>query len=354
MSASVFLTISQQVAAHLREEIFRGRWQGSIPGLPSLAKELEVNRKTVEAALRLLESEGLLVSQGAGKRRKIVLPESGNTPGLRVALLSFDVATKTEHYIVDLQHQLKEAGHRAEYTSRTLLELGMDVSKVARLVDQTKADAWVICSGSREILAWFAAQSVPAFALFGRRRTVPIAAAGPDKSLALADAVRRLVVLGHRRIVLMVREEIRKPRPSNVVQKAFLDELETHGITPGPYNLPDWEQTPSGYRDALESLFKVTQPTALILDEVWQVVPTLQFCLSRGIQIPRDLSLVSGDPDPSFDWSVPPISHIRWDPAPVVRRVVRWVNAVAIGRLDLRQTLTHAEFVPGGTIGPAK
>ena len=37
---------------------------------------------------------------------------------------------------------------------------------------------------------------------------------------------------------------------------------------------------------------------------------------------------------------------------PVVRRVVRWVNNVARGKNDRRQTLTKAEFVEGGAIGP--
>ena len=45
--------------------------------------------------------------------------------------------------------------------------------------------------------------------------------------------------------------------------------------------------------------------------------------------------------------------HIRWDYRPMVRRVVRWVDNVARGKDDKRQTLTNAEFVEGGTIGVA-
>jgi hypothetical protein len=36
----------------------------------------------------------------------------------------------------------------------------------------------------------------------------------------------------------------------------------------------------------------------------------------------------------------------------VVRRVVRWAANVSHGKQDLRQSLTKAKFVPGGTIGP--
>ena len=45
-----------------------------MPGAPTLAKELEVDRNTVETALRRLEEVGLLVGQGAGRKRRIELP----------------------------------------------------------------------------------------------------------------------------------------------------------------------------------------------------------------------------------------------------------------------------------------
>ena len=37
----------------------------------------------------------------------------------------------------------------------------------------------------------------------------------------------------------------------------------------------------------------------------------------------------------------------------VARRVKRWVNNVAHGKDDRRQSFTKAEFVDGGTVGPA-
>ena len=349
-----FLSIAEQVAGYLRAELLSGRWDLLMPGMHELATELGVNHKTVEVALRLLENDGLLVPQGAGKRRAIALRGERARSGLRVEILGFDTEFKNEPYMLDLQHHLKEEGHDAEYASKSLLDLGMDVGRVARMVSHSKADAWVVCAGSREVLEWFATQPKPAFALSGRRRGLPLAGAGPDKSQAISEAVRRFVALGHRRIVMLVREEVRKPKPASVLQEAFLDVLEAHGIPTSSFNLPDWEETPAGFLEVLKSLFKVTRPTALILDEAWAVIPTLQFCLSHGIQIPRDLSLVCSDPVPSSEWCVPPLSHIRWDFKPMVRRVVRWVNSVASGKMDLRQTLTHAELVSGGTIGPAK
>src|SRR6478672_13036402 len=77
----------EQVASHLREEMLRELWSEFIPGVDRLAVDLGVSRTTVEAALQILESEGLLVPQGAGRRRRIELSvKPTSTPALRVAL----------------------------------------------------------------------------------------------------------------------------------------------------------------------------------------------------------------------------------------------------------------------------
>jgi DNA-binding LacI/PurR family transcriptional regulator len=202
------------------------------------------------------------------------------------------------------------------------------------------------------VLEWFCTQPTPAFALFGRRAGLPIAATGPDKPPALAAATRYLIGLGHRRIVLLVRRMRRLPEPGRS-ERAFLAQLEHHGIRTGVFNLPDWEETREGFQTILNSLFRVTPPTALIVDEAPFFAATQQFLARRGVQVPEDVSLVCTDADPTFAWCTPSIAHIRWDSRPVVRRVVRWVASVSQGQPDLRQTSVRAEFIDGGTIGPA-
>lgn len=323
-----------------------------MPGKHQVADELGINNKTVEAALRLLESEGLLVPQGAGRRRRIE-PALGRVPRqMRIAILDYEPLVHTEGYLVELQHLLTEAGHAAFFAERSLTELRMEVPRIRRFVKTAKADAWVVLAGSREVLGWFASQPEPVFALFGRRRGLPIAGVGPDKPPAMAAAARALVQLGHRRIVLLARPARRLPEPG-ATERAFLDELANHGISLGSYHLPDWEETVAGFHSRLESLFRVTPPTALIIDEAPFFVAALQFCSSRGLRVPQDVSLICTDADPSFAWCKPTVAHIRWDSRPAVKRVLRWAANVSRGKRDSRQTLTLAEFVAGGTIGPA-
>jgi DNA-binding GntR family transcriptional regulator len=46
------------VAEHLRAELLRGSFGGTMPGVNPLVAELGVNLKTVKSALRRLEDEG--------------------------------------------------------------------------------------------------------------------------------------------------------------------------------------------------------------------------------------------------------------------------------------------------------
>jgi DNA-binding LacI/PurR family transcriptional regulator len=336
----------------LREQILRGVWRGEMPGAPTVATELEVDHRMAIAAFRLLENEGLLEPQGAGRRRRILLPENYSPPALRLRILSYEESDRQQFYVIDLLHQLIKEGHTAGFASKTLHELGMDVSRVTRFVEKTEADAWVVISGSREVLEWFARQPKPAFALAGRRRGIPIAGSGPDKVPAQREAVRRLIALGHRRIAMLSHEERRKPGPG-FAERSFLEELQSLGIPTGPYNLPDWKDDIDDFHRCLGSLFRHTPPTALLIDEMPLFVAAQQHLAQLGILAPRDVSLICLDPDPAFAWCQPSVAHIHWEPLPLVRRIVRWADNVARGKDDRRQSFTKAEFVKGGTIGPA-
>ena len=61
------------MASHLKNELLQGRWSKTMPGRDRLAKELGVDGSTIERALQQLEEQGMLQSQGPGKRRLITV-----------------------------------------------------------------------------------------------------------------------------------------------------------------------------------------------------------------------------------------------------------------------------------------
>lgn len=344
-------TPSEQVAAHLKKQIRSGHYQKLMPGMETLAKELGIDPKTASLALVHLEKENVLVSQGKGKRRRILSRITRPQQGYRIGVLSY--TDRQPDYIFEITHQLREDGHQVVFTRHSLIEMKMNVEKVAQEVQNTPVDAWLVVSGSTEVLEWFSRQPAPCFALFGRRGSLNIPGINVVTAEGFREAVTRLVELGHRRIVLITRRERREPTPG-LGEQAFLDELQKHGLTAGAFNLPDWEETPEGFHDCLNALMAHTPPTAFLfsLPELF-VAAHLHFS-KQGIRVPEDISLMSAIYDETFVWCRPDMAHLRWDSRPLVRRVLQWASHLARGKQDLRQTVIHTRFVEGGTIGPAK
>ena len=356
MSSSRFKSLAEQVANKIRDDLVSGRWTGVLPGRKTLAAELGVNHKTCDAALRLLENEGLIQTQAKGLGRAIVESALRDqlTPNLKVRVLLYEQSDAHAHFMVELLHRLRERGYEASFVGRTMKGLGMKKERIIRHVESVEADAWIILAGPSDLLHWFAAQPVPAFSLYRQMREVPMASILPNKQVAMDDLLERLVTYGHRRIQLITREDRRKPHPG-AIEQGFLAALQALGIQTGQYNLPDWGDNPDELGTLLKSLFRhpSSRPTALIMSEALVFYSVLQQLAAMGLKAPADVSLACMDHSPLYDWSLPRATHFYWSTSPLISRMVRWVDNISLGKKDLRKTTIRAKLAVGGTIGPA-
>ena len=71
------LLVAEQVAEQLKTELERGSYSNILPGVSTFVEELKGNHKTVKAALKILETEGVLINQGRGLKRQIVTSKIG-------------------------------------------------------------------------------------------------------------------------------------------------------------------------------------------------------------------------------------------------------------------------------------
>jgi len=355
-------SLSDQTAMFLRERVRSGLWDAKLPGVVRLCAEMNVSQTTMREALQKLEEEGLITSGGQCRSRKVAGSGTrGGRRSLRVGILLHDSRPKDQAKatplkpgpeLLSLQNALEAAGHSVFFTRKSQVDLGHDARRIALHIGETPADAWVIVAGSLGVLEWFTQQSTPCIALYGRSGGLPLARAGPDKVPAMTTATRQLIELGHRRIVLITLASRRKPVPGRV-ELAFLSELAAHDIPTGEYNIPDWIETPEGFSALLSSLFRHTPPTAVIIAETPRLIAATHFFARHGIAVPQQVSLVCTDYDDSLAWCHPAVAHITWTPELIVRRIVRWVATVRLGRTDRETILYPALFVPGGSIGPA-
>ncbi|MBN8459110.1 MAG: substrate-binding domain-containing protein [Verrucomicrobia bacterium] len=350
---------AEQTAAHLIEELGRGRWRGVLPGVNRLAEELGVSRETMRTALVLVEQQGFLRPQGEGRARAVVEEVREKTlrrEGLRVAMLlreslAHEVNGAFQRLLMGIWHGLEEAGHVCVFTPKTQEELGHNPARIIRMAKQIPADVWLVSAGSLEILQWFAAGEVPALAIGGRIKGLPIAGASRDPLPAFRAVFRDLIGMGHRRITLISGRERRLPSLS-AIERTLKEEFETHGIPFGPFNVPDWEPTPDGLDARLRELFRVTPPTAIQVHSSSSSVGLLSFLHRHHIRVPEDVSIICESMENAMAWHRPALAHFSTDWDAILRRVLCWVDGVAKGREDRRQMATGAVFHPGGSIAP--
>ncbi len=345
-------SVIDQVAIFLREEISKGRWTTYMPGRRSLAQQLKVSHGTIQGALDQLQREALLISEGKGKKRRINYKKDIVKSGLRINIMLYDRQVASEFESNQMRRLLQFDGNVVTYADKDFRGLKMSVARVANYVKRKPCDAWVLQAPTREILEWFVSQSIPVFTLFGEMLSLPVSGASPRKIPALKTLIRRLHELGHSRIVMLTREDRRKPYLVPFTQ-AFLDELEALGVPTSSYHLPDWGDSKEELQSGLDVLFGITPPTALIIGEPKIFIAVRDYLSQRGIVAPRDISLICTDYHPLFSWCIPEISHILWNFDAILDSVSRWAHRTAAGKVDHRQTFVDAVFVEGGTIGAA-
>ena len=344
-------TATEQVATYLREQIIARTWVETMPGTAKLAGELGVGMRTVSDALDQLEKEGLLVNQGRRRKRRIVVPDDAVSEGFRVGILLYDKDSRDNPISRNLKIRLSEAGFQVDFCDMTLLDMKMDVKQVSESVQQMPSDAWIINAGSREVLEWFSKQSLPYFAIGGPHAGQKIAATSIRSNHAMTALIKRLYELGHRRIVFLTYEE-RLKSASAKLEEYFIKELEARGIKTGLYNLPKWSFGAEGLRGCLDSLFRVTPPTAIFCMDTSIYHSVQQYLSQKKIVTPQDVSLVCNYDKSEFALCITSVAHLTWDTRKLSRAAIKWVNKVARGKDQKTKTYVQAEFIDGGTIGP--
>lgn len=338
---------AEQVASFLKEQIARREVTGFAPGGAVLARQLGIGRTTADEALELLESEGIIESQGIRRRRKIVAPtiSSGKSPK-SVGLILYEPQDAGIPSVAEVRLQLLAAGFHLALAPKTLVDLHHDPQRIQKMVEKHPADAWVIQAGSLPVLRWFAESSLPAFALYGQMQGLNIPGIKPDKRPAMRKALNTLAVLGHRRIVLLVREERRVPCLGNF-ETAFLAELDALGIPHSSYNIPDWHESSVGLRQCLEKLLQFTPPTAIFLGDAVLFLAVQHILRASSNRDAHKIALICTDHHSHFDWCDPAVPHFAWSHHSTARQIVKWLKNLGRGRQSCQQILAATEFIEG-------
>lgn len=358
MQTPLRVKLIHQAASHLRRAIASGDLVGKLPGVWPLAAQYGVSHTTLRAALVMLEGEGLVTPGVAGRCREVVSGKFADNLAPRRVMILLSVALEREDagfqlVLSQLRREIEAGGYVCEFAAKSLDELHHSLPRIQRLVASRPADAWVVVGGMQEALRWFATQPIPAFAIGGRRLDLPIAGVGVASVEAFRLACRRLIELGHRRIVFVSPRGMRQPEPARYLQ-ILAEELSLHDVAFGSYHVPDWEETPAGLVAMLEGCFRLTPPTALIVLSTNWLLGTLAFLSRRRLLVPEDVSVVCMNHDALMDWIFPVIAHFRSNEYLMIGEVLRWLDTSGRTREIFKAKTFQAEFVPGESIRPPR
>ena len=155
----------------------------------------------------------------------------------------------------------------------------------------------------------------------------------------VAEAVGKLVELGHRRIGF-----VRGPvgfRSAAEREKGFHEALTTAGLA-----LPDELFAPGNYRytagiDAGEALLSLAEPpTAIFCSNDEMAAGVMSVAHGKGIAVPTDLSIIGFDDSPTATHIWPALSTVRW---PIREMGMRAARALVPDFLDINTRAADEE-----------
>ncbi|MCU0749196.1 MAG: substrate-binding domain-containing protein [Akkermansiaceae bacterium] len=354
-------SLETQVANHLKDRIRAGEIQGELEGEPALAAQLGVSRGVLRAALAMLSGEGWLEEGGQGRPRKVANRSQSPMEGsLRIGLLlelplNEEVAF-IQYLYLSIMQELERAGHvYAVITCSTSPKSKrLDRKRIRKKIDTTQVDAWIVGSVDRDMLEWLSERPEPVLALGGRCEGLSVACCYADLTAPMCETVDALVNAGHTRCVMIAANWRRKPKPGPTPAAFIRRMTERAGDVSLSFHLPEWDDTPEGLERILESLFRVTPPTAIITLDPSHCVAVLMFLGNRGLSVPRDVSVICTCPDPYLAFSSTKLSYFDWPLDQQVKHTLKWIGEVSRGQQTRGIKVLHARLIRGGGIGLRK
>lgn len=317
----------------------------------AIMNDYQVSLATVTAAVRRLVAEGLL--QPNARRNMLITDEilkyRKNAP-LAVCLAlphwQSDWYTFVEHCFFDLAPEL---GYELE-----ILHFDWQASVPKELQKlRRKLDAIVLLSDveklSPELFRKMDEHGLP-YVFFGRDiANLPVNCVVLDNEYSGAQAAHHLIELGHKKLAVVMSQ----PKSEGVCLKCkgFQQYSELHGI---PVEVIDCgissgDFAPARVYEELKKRYSNGSPefTGLFTLCEDSVPAVYRFCCEKGIQIPRDLSVVAIGESWRLDYYTPPVTAVARNVRTMVREIIRIIknNLAAAAPIECERVLVRPGFV---------
>lgn len=304
-------TLVSRTVETLRQSIQQGDIGPQLPGEPRLAKALGVARRTLRSALAILTREGWITESSRGCPRKVIpqAPAQPQTSAQTVAVLlptPLDaLSSGTQDFLRDLATRLSPDQVTLAPHYHNVYQLKKPQSRLQKIVEEHKADLWLLYEASIPIARFFKKNNIPTILCGGPVSDPELPYMAFNGIATLRHAIGVLSRAGHTRISAPIHYN----RPGQI--EAFQQEMESRSLPFSiEYNTPVWEHSSDQLFELLLPLLSSPdRPTAIIINGMDAVITLYSVLLKLGLSVPQDISLIISGSDPLFTHFKPQLSY---------------------------------------------
>lgn len=346
--------VADQAAAALRTAIGRGQLGNPLPGEHQLARQLGISRPSLRTALVRLASEGLVVIK-KGHRSRLVSPRKRRLQDSQPAVCVVCPASPESLYfqehpvLVEMQAESMARGVRWEVIFEPRLSGTQAGKRLEELVGSRPHVCWVLFAAPGTVQRWFAKRALPTVVVGTCVAEVALPSVDNAHAAVGWHAAGVLVKHRHTRVALVLPTPL---LPGDIAtRQGFLRYIEQHakGVT-----VADWRGPTdlARRRAALTGLLTGPQrPTAVLTMRPALTFAFLLHASALGLRIPQDISILSRDTHPFFEWTVPELTRYSSAAIRIARRAVRMATRLFAGQsVSPKPSLVTPTFLPGTTV----
>ncbi len=361
VKAPIRVPLAVSIAEAMMGSIQKGEWSDVLPGERSLCIRYQVSRPSLRQALAKLEREGWIQTLPSKvrriRRRPPVQDGEIGTDRRRIVFLTDFRMDQLDPFavmgIATLRRIVSDGGYYLEFVSSVDFAHERVSANFERVVKSHPSAGWILHHAPQVFQAWFADRKIPAVIMGTPYPGIPLDSVDLDFRATSRHAAGMLLSRGHRadRLRLLISGE--HLAGIAAAQAGFLDAL-------GPAVGNNHRIVAFKDRDDLgrqiKRLFDLDlPPTGLIVQRPVHALYTLGFLMARLHRtLPRDVSLISLDDDPSLRYALPEIARYTKNAERFISQLWKALLRTIQGQPApaTRAILLMPDFIPGETVGP--
>ncbi len=328
-----------------------------LPGERRLAEKLEVSRKTLRAALKLLQKEGLF--QTRGNRRRVVTgrrnhgrPAGDNREVALLLPMSLSILPSAGgiYWIDHLRESLAKRGYGLRVLPEPKCYSQNPRKALEDLLKREHPSGWVLVRSTFAMQQWFAERVLPVMVAGSRHPGVYLPSVALDLQAVGRHAAGLFAGRGHRCAAMLTGKPV--AAGDEQTRTGFMEGCKT---ADSPMKFVDAQHngTVEGLCLKLDTLLAgKTPPTAFFTTFTGNTLTVLTHFLRRGLRIPRDAAILSRDSNRYLEQAVPSVARYELSPhtyAHAVNRIV--LDLTTGGNPAPKEHLLFPDFIPGDTLG---